>query len=451
MDDLKQLSNEQLRERVESLEGKAQELVTRIGSGDPSVVEAVQADLKSVQEAVSPLLAEQKDRQLKAELDGLKAQVQPLQDALEQLREWNPGLGKVSGKSADNPYNSGEHSFYADVKAAKSGDNLARERLMEGKAMTEGTASAGGFLVQDEISRELIELRVANSVLRQLMPSVSVSSDTLQFVSNTGGLTAGWVAELAAKPTQDMTFGQFSVSVFTAAGLAQVSNQLLADAGRQSSGPNIGIDSLINRELARRLAILEEVAMIDGSGTGQPQGILGTAGVNTVSLTLTTIPDLLDAIVDAILAVQQNFMGNPSHILMHPRTWARIIKARESTSPSTYLIGAGSTAFGRRGNDALPGGAIPGGIAGELFGYPVVLSANVPTNKGAGTNESRVIVGDFSQGLVLDREGMRVDTSEHVFFTTNQTVFRGEMRVGFTAARYPKAFSVVQGAGLANG
>ena len=45
---------------------------------------------------------------------------------------------------------------------------------------------------------------------------------------------------------------------------------------------------------------------------------------------------------------------------------------------------------------------------------------------------------------------MTVDESPHVYFTTNQTVFRAEERVGFTAGRYPKAFSVIGGAGLAN-
>jgi HK97 family phage major capsid protein len=451
MEDLGALTNEQLKERVTSLEGKAQELIAKLDN-EPGAVEEIKKDLKSIQDSVTPLLTEQKDRLLHEEMKDLKAQVKPLQDALKDLREWNPGLVADATKGQESPYASGNFSFYQDVKLAGKGNQKALERLTEVKAMTEGTDANGGYLVTPEIANELISLRVANTVVRQLVPSVSVTSDTMQFISETGGLTAGWVAELAEKPKQDMTFGQFSVSVFTAAGLAVTSNQLLADAGRQSSGPNIGIDSLINRELARRLAILEEIALINGTGTGQPLGILNTGGVGTVALTPTTIPDLLDAITDAILKVQTDYLGNPSHILMHPRTWARIVKARESSAPSTYLIGAGSTAFGRRGNDPLPGnGAIPGGFAGDLFGYPVVLSSNVPTNLGAGTDESRVIVGDFSQGLILDRQGMTVDTSEHVFFTSNQTVFRAEMRMGATFARYPKAFSVVQGVGLKNG
>jgi HK97 family phage major capsid protein len=201
-------------------------------------------------------------------------------------------------------------------------------------------------------------------------------------------------------------------------------------------------------DLAKRLATLEEVAFLNGSGTDQPKGILQTSGVNSQTTeTSTTIPVLLDMIVTGITDIQTNYQGNPSHIVMHPRTWARIVKARETTSPSTYLIGAGATAFGRRGSDALPGG--------ELFGLPVVLTKNMPTNlttAGASTgNQSRVIVGNFEEALILDRQGITVDQSPHVLFTQNQTVFRAEERVGFTAARYPKAFSVIGGTCLADG
>jgi HK97 family phage major capsid protein len=80
----------------------------------------------------------------------------------------------------------------------------------------------------------------------------------------------------------------------------------------------------------------------------------------------------------------------------------------------------------------------------------VFLSNRIPTNLGAGTNESRVIVGDFTEALILDRQGITVDESPHVYFTSNQTVFRAEERVGFTAARQPKAFCIVGGDALAN-
>ena len=442
-----------LTDKITDLEGKAQELV-EAASAPNADLESIRTDLKSIQDTVQPLIADREKRLHELEMDDMKAKVQTLHETIEEFRSFNPSAGRKSVEDSDSPYQTGTHSFFYDVMAARKGDAKAMDRLVEGKAMTEGTDSAGGYLVTPELSSELIQLRLDKTPMRQLMPSLAVNSDTLQFIQQTGGLTAGWVAELATKPSADMTFGQLSVSVFTAAGLAVVSNQLLQDAGKQSTGPNVGIDSLIVRDIARRLAILEEKAIIDGTGTGQPLGILGTSGVGNAggALTSTAVVDLLDKIVDAIGEVQDGLKDDPTHIVMHPRTWARIIKARESASPTTYIVGApGSNPVGRRAQDSIPGGVKRQGVVGELFGYQVVLTANMPTNKGAGTDESRVIVGNFDEGLILDRQGVTVDTSEHVYFTSNQTVFRAEMRVGFTAARTPAAFDVIGGAGLAAG
>jgi len=437
--------------RLEALQAQAAGLLDHAASADaPADAKSLQAELDVLKPAVAAMAAEHED------VKGLKEQVSTLTSAIEGLRkpvdyDFGGGLpvevtdtGVYSRKSLEM---GGEnHSFFADVLAANKGDRGAHERMAKawgGKAMTEGNISAaatysstGGYLVPPEISSELVVLREQAAVLRSMCSAIAVDSSSLQIASVTSGTSASWVAELATKPNTDMAFGQITANIFTAAGLGIISNQLLADA-------RTSIDALIVSDLAKRLATLEEIAFINGSGTAQPLGILGTSGVNSTTLTSTTIPDLLDAIVSGITDVQTNYQGNPTHILMHPRTWARIVKAKEASSPSTYLIGAGATSFGRRGSDALPGG--------ELFGLPVVLTKNIPTNLGSGTNESRVIVGNFGEGLILDRQGITVDQSPHVYFSTNQTVFRAEERVGFTAARYPKAFSVISGAGLAAG
>jgi len=433
--------------RLEGLQSRAQELLDKV-EADPADAKALREELdREIKPALAELSSERDSRIKEMEMKGVKEQVSTLTQAIEALRKpVDFDFGGTPVSEADAVYgqkavDQGKpaRSFYADVLAANNGDQDARSRLlkgMDGKAMSQLTPGAGGYLVQPEILTDLIQLREQAAVLRPLFSSINVNTSSIEVTSMTSGLSAGWVAELALKPTSDATFGQVTASVFTAAGLANVSNQLLADASPS-------VDSLVTQDIAKRLATLEEVAFIDGDGSGKPTGILNTAGVNSTTLTSTTIPDLLDAIVDGITNIQINYQGNPSHIVMHPRTWARIMKARESTSPSTYLIGAGSTAFGRRANDPLP--------VGELFGLPVVVTKNIPTNKGTGTNESRVIVGAFDQGLILDRQGVTVDQSPHVRFQYNETVFRVEERVGFTAARYPKAFSVIGGAGLAAG
>lgn len=428
-----------LAEQIAALEEQAADLRQK-GEAAASYgqTKSAKEELAELRQRIAELMAEKASLESDLTVKGLGKQMSDLQAAFQAARKPTEYAfaGGVPTASLTGEYAGGKHSFFADVKAAGKGDRGAYDRLhesLEGKAMSEGTNSAGGWLVAPEISDELIRLREARTVLRSLCSKIDVTSDTLEIASITGGLGAAWTAELAEKPAFDMTFGQQTVSIYTLAALAVVSNQLLAD-----SKP--GIDGLIAGDLAYRLAKAEEIALINGSGTGQPTGILNQSGVGSVTYTdaSPTVLELLDKIVEAIGQVEQEFFGFPSHIVLHPRTWAWIQKDR---TDNVYTIGSGANSGGRVPSDALP--------SRSLFGVPVVTTPNVPTNLGAGTNESRVIVGDFSQALILDRQGITIDDSSHVYFTSNKTVFRGEERMGFTAGRYPDAFSVVGGTGLA--
>lgn len=444
---------EKITKQLEELEGKAGELKERLEAADAGSDEAneAKAAIEKVTERLETLEAEKEKAEAEADYKAMQDRIVSLEERLEKARK--PGakfaLGvPTDGGDEDSPYGaSGKYSFYGDVKAARGGDRQAWERLeevTEGKAMGEGAGSTGGFTVPTEISSELIQMREAGGVLRSLFSQQPIGTNELEVSALDNGLAVAWTAEFAEKIKSDLGFSQLTVNVFTAAGLAVASNQLLADS-------RFSIDSLINADFAKRFVALEEIAFLNGSGNGQPRGIRNTAGVDSIPLSSTNVVDLLDAITDAITEVYSTYFGAPDAIVMHPRTWGRIVKARETTSPSTYLIGAGSTAFGRRGNDALPGygqGPLP---RGDLFGVNVYTTPNVPTDLGTGEDESAVFVGNFSEGLILDRQGITTDQSEHVYFTSNQTVFRSEERVGFTAARYPTAFKVIEGAGLAEG
>ena len=439
--------------KIEALQSRANELLAKAES-DSTAAADVKAMRESVETEIMPeieaLKAARAEKEREEETKALRAKVTTLAEVVEELRKPLPnfsvgvtsGSKAVEGSELENPYADGKHSFYADVKAANKGRQDAYERLTaatgyEGKApnlspLTEGVPSQGGYFVQKDIERQIVEARELDNVLRGLCSVINVTTNELQLDQLSLGTTAGWVAELAEKPDgTSVALASVSASVFTAAGLAAISNQLLADS-------NPAIDQLVTADIAKRLVALEETAFMAGSGSGQPLGILNTPGVQAQGITSTTITDaggLLDAILDAIALVQTEW-GEPTAIVMHPRTWTRILKAKDAVG--TYLVGPESVQSARTTNKSI-------------FGYRVVTSNRVPTNMGGTTNESRVVVGDFKEALVLDRQGITVDESPHVFFTSNQTVFRAEQRVGFTAARQPKAFAVIGGTGLANG
>lgn len=437
---------------METLEQKISALTERINAiadqAEKNPADA--ADLKAlisdeIQPQLQELLAAKAEEDSAANAKALSDELAKTQKALQRLR--TPGdifrgaLDQVTDEKALVYAPGSGESFFADVVAhAQKNDSVAQERLAKAlgvepgneKAMTSGDPAGGGYLVPEIIINQLIGLREDVTVIRGITSHLSITSDKIRLPKVISGLTAGWVAELEEKPEGEFVFGEITAEVHTAAGLAVVSNQLLADA-RPS------IDGLIAQDLGVRLANLEEVAFINGSGTGQPLGIVNTPGIGSISLTDDDVQALLDAIYDAITKVEEDYVGSPSHILMHPRDWARIEKAR-GDSQIQYLVGSGANSEGRRASDPRPGKS--------LFGVPVVTTRNVPTNLGGGT-ETTVVVGAFREAWVIDREGVTLDSSPHVYFTSNQTIFRAEERVGFTAERYPEAFCVVEGSGLA--
>jgi HK97 family phage major capsid protein len=433
---------EEITKALEALQTKAE---AALASTDTAEAKAVLDEIKPQVE----LLTRERDEALKVEeMKAMKGELNTLQGVIADLRKpsgtFTLSAEGEEGKSLDenDPYAAGNLSVFSDIRMANKGDSAARGRLThgfenlnaEGKAMTEGVAAQGGYLVRPQVERQIVEALELNNVLRGICSKLNVTTNSIQLDQLGLMTTAGWVAELAQKPeSTGMTLATVTASVFTAAGLATISNQLLADS-------NPAIDGLVTADLAKRLVALEEAAFISGDGTGKPLGILNTPGIGATPLTLTTVVDLLDAILDSIAAVETAH-GAPSAILMHPRTWTRILKSRDAQG-AYYIDPAGGVQDPRTG--------LRGPIK-SLWGYQVILSNRMPTNLGGGTNESRVIVGDFSEALILDRQGITVDESPHVYFTTNQTVFRAEQRVGFTAARTPLAFNVVGGVGLANG
>ncbi len=444
---------EEVTEALNGLTEKAQVALASVES-DPSKLDEV---TKLVTEDLQPqilVLTQERESAIQAEeVKAMKVQLTDLNSVIENLRvpagDFKLPLGDHSEKDvADgkalpegDPYADGG-SFYNDVRLANRNVSDARDRMTkgfdglnaEGKAMTEGTPGQGGYLVRPQIERQIVQAKELDNVLRGLCSRLNVNTNSIQLDQLSLSTVAGWVAELAQKPeTTAMSLATVTASVFTAAGLVTVSNQLLAD-----SDP--AVDQLVTADLGKRLVALEEIAFISGTGTGQPLGILNTPGIGATTLTPTTVTDLLDAVLDAIATVETAH-GAPSAILMHPRTWTRILKSKNAQG-AYYISPASGVEDPRTGTR---------GPTKTLWGYPVVTSNRVPTNLGAGTNESRVIVADFREALILDREGITLDESKHVHFTSNQTVFRAEQRLGFTAARTPAAFNVIGGAGLAAG
>jgi len=249
---------------------------------------------------------------------------------------------------------------------------------------TGGTAgSEGGVNIATEVGG-IIDVLLPNTVLGGL--------GVTRFDNMTGNLdlpkastqpAAGWNTENGTATEKSPAFGKVSFSPKRLAAYIQVSNQLL----RQSSN---SIDAYVRNYLANAMAQELEKAAIKGGGTNEPTGIIGNADVNVVSIgtnggaiTWQTVVDLMKE-VEASNGMGQAYLTNP------------LVKAALQTTARQ--------ASGVEGNFILQSGA------GELNGYPMAVTTNVPSNlsKGTGTDLSAMIYGDFSKLAIASWGGMEL-------------------------------------------
>ena len=87
----------------------------------------------------------------------------------------------------------------------------------------------------------------------------------------------------------------------------------------------------------------------------------------------------LDHIADALERLEIANAGAKLHIFMSPRDWANLRTAKDSQT--RYQLSPDPTQDARR----------------QLFGTPVSVSSQIPSNLGAGANESWILVCDMNQ------------------------------------------------------
>lgn len=320
---------------------------------------------------------------------------------------------------------------------------------IEEKALAEGTGSAGGFLVPPAYLQNLFaEVRRQGNALRRYgwLAEHPVETNQVLLPRGAGAATFAIVAENATKPSADQTYSQITINIFTWAGISKVSKQLVQD-----SSPTVA--DLVNRELGSLAGNLEEQKVINGTGTGEPRGIMNTSGVNNVTFGTNTAQGIIDNLLDAILAIQTTYFAPPNGILMHPRRLVFLQKGKDSQNNYLFNLGGAFRSPGGLGATDNSVTSVSQGTTADLpsiFGLPIGTSVNVPTNLGGGTNQDAIIVANWNEAHWFQRQDITMDVSDQAgtAFESNQVWYRLEERAGFSAERYPAAFAVGTGVGL---
>ncbi|MFJ6841353.1 phage major capsid protein [Streptomyces griseoluteus] len=362
---------------------------------------------------------------------------------------------RVSSVSEERTYAKGNgRSYLQDLAKVQlnmdSGE--ARERLMrhaqdvatdpEYRDLSRTDGNGGYFVPPVWLMDQYAELAragraYANVVSNQPLPPGTDSINIPKVASGTA--TAVQNGDNTAVQETDLTDTFINAPVRTIAGQQDVAIQLLDQSP-------VSFDEVIFRDLVADYATKTDLQVISGSGSaGQVLGVRNTAGITTISYTdaTPTVAKLYSKIADAVQRVHTGRFMAPTVIVMHPRRWAYLLAASDSTGRPLVVPNSGNP------QNAIGTLGVVGSqqVVGTMHGLPVVTDPSMPTNLGVGTNEDVIHVLRASD-LILYESGIRSRVLPEVGSGNLTVRLQVYGYLAFTAARYPASVVEIGGTGL---
>lgn len=157
---------------------------------------------------------------------------------------------------------------------------IPAEEMTHFRAQGTGTGAAGGYLVPEEFRQKLVDRVVTFGGLAEDAESYTTSTGapvkfpTLDDTANEGEIVAEHAAPAGGA---DLAFGEREIGSYTyqapgaGANPLRVSVELAQDSA-------FNIQDLVQRKLGQRLARAQADDWVNGTGTGQPEGITASTG-----------------------------------------------------------------------------------------------------------------------------------------------------------------------------
>ena len=217
-----------------------------------------------------------KQLETKGHVDTLSEQkLRKLHDNLEECAR---RLGQVEVSlqrpeySATEPVSNTEHKN-AFISYLRKGNEQALQSF-EQKSLSSAVDSDGGFLVEPQISKQIIKRVQTNSVMRQLASHEEISTEVLEILEDQDSTDAGWVSESEErKETKTPTLNKKYIRVHELYAQPRATQKLIDDA-------RIDLEKWMVEKIADKFTATENHSFIYGDGKNQPKGIL--AQDNTV-------------------------------------------------------------------------------------------------------------------------------------------------------------------------
>lgn len=315
--------------------------------------------------------------------------------------------------SSDGPFaNLGEQA-QAIARAATPGSETD-PRLFQIKAaatgLGESVSSDGGFLVQQDFSTELLQgaydVGLISSRVNRMPISANSNGIKLPAVDETdrangsrwGGIQSYWTAEAALKVKSKPKFRLMELNLKKLIGVSYVTDELLQDS--------VALDSFLRQAFTDEIAFRTDDAIINGTGAGQPLGILNSPSLVSVSK---------ESGQAAKTIMAENVVNMFSRMPARNRKNA-IWLINQEIEPQLFTM---SLSVGTGGIPVyMPANALSGLPFQTLLGKPVIP---IEQANALGTLGDIMFI-DPTSYVLIDKGNVQTDISIHVQFLYDESV-----------------------------
>lgn len=364
----------------------------------------------------------------KKNLKVVKAELDQINEGAKAFRSMGDFFRAVSQERKNPDARLGE---YASIKSAATGQNITND-------------SEGGYLVPPDYAAGLLKFAQSESVLYPKVSRIQIAGNRLIVnrlkgdtrkdttkdgegkptrVGRNGGLLSYWIAEAAEYTAEKLQFEQDQTDLHKLTGLAYATEEVLEDVTAMGGYIAEGFQDEFSFQI--------DDAILNGSGTGKPLGILDDKNKALVKVTKESGQKAKTITLDNILKM---YYAMPARNRSKAEWY--INEDVEMVLMQLLLNVGGAEATGDSPVENLkatmgvplfiPAGGLSGAPYSTLLGKPLI-----PVEQCAAVGDAGDIVfADMSQYRWIDKGGMEAQTSIHVRFLFDEQAFKFTYRAG---------------------
>ena len=280
---------------------------------------------------------------------------------------------------------------------------------------SEGVGADGGFAVPPEFRATIMEKIMGEASLLGRTDLIDVTGNSITIPKDettpwqsSGGILAYWEGEGQQITQSKPMLEDVTIRLNKLAALVPVTSELLEDAA--------ALASYINRKAPEKIDFKVNLAILFGTGVGQPIGIMNSPALVSVPKDSSQPPATLS---------HSNIM----------RMWARlygparqnaVFLVNQDVEPQLNTLGFPTGATTVQFPIYIPPGGLSGAPYSTLLGKPVIVTQACST---LGT-QGDIILTDLRAYLAAQKVGgLRAETSIHLWFDYDVTAFRFILRL----------------------